>query len=147
MCRSPGKNTGWWTIATGVASLGRPGDAAAQSGPVFRALEDLQAALDGLYGDEGAEVARRLGDLSEAVANWDRSIREAEQRLRPRLAGSPEEAAAAHEALGSVYWSAADSLMRLPSSRRQAGWRLNGRRCIFCAGSRSTPCIRGRCQG
>ena len=101
MCRSHGKAV--VTIALAIASLVRPGDAAAQSGPVFRALADLQTALDGLYGDEGGEIARRLGDLSDAVANWDRSIREAEQRLRAGPGGSPEEAAAAHEALGSAF--------------------------------------------
>ena len=64
----------------------------------------MRTALDGTYGDEGGEVARRLGDLSEAVANWDRSIRDAELRLRPRLEGaSPDDAAVAHEALGSAY--------------------------------------------
>jgi tetratricopeptide (TPR) repeat protein len=106
VCRSPGNTPGRAaivTIALAIASLVRPGDAVAQSAPVFRALADVQTALDGPYGDEGAEVARRLGDLAQAVADWDRSIREAELRLRPRLAGSPEEAAAAHEGLGSAY--------------------------------------------
>jgi uncharacterized protein HemY len=64
----------------------------------------LRTALDGTYGDEGGEIARRLGDLSETAATWDRSIRETEQKLRPRLEGaSPEDAALAHEALGSMY--------------------------------------------
>jgi superkiller protein 3 len=64
----------------------------------------LRTALDGTYGDEGGEVAGRLANLSEAVANWDRSIRETEQNVRTRLEGaSPDVAAGAHETLGSLY--------------------------------------------
>src|SRR5262245_48809610 len=60
--------------------------------------------MDGTYGDESAEVARRLDALSEALASWDRSIRAAEQQLRPRFEGtSPDDAALAHETLGSLY--------------------------------------------
>ena len=87
-----------------VASLAVPRDAAAQRAPVVRALADLRRALDGTYGDERSEVARRLDALSEAAANWDRSIRETELRLRPQLEGTnTDEAALAHEALGSAY--------------------------------------------
>jgi tetratricopeptide (TPR) repeat protein len=75
-----------------------------QHAAVVRALADLRTALDGTYGDEGSEVARRLAGLSDAIANWDRSIRDAELRLRPRIEGaSPDEASLAHEALGSAY--------------------------------------------
>ena len=88
-----------------VAALSAvPGNAAAQRAPVLRALADLRIALNGTYGDEGGEIARRLDDLSAAVANWDRSIRETEQNVRSRLENaSPEDAARAHETLGSVY--------------------------------------------
>jgi tetratricopeptide (TPR) repeat protein len=91
-----------------LALLALPRDGSAQaansSAPVVRALADLITALDGTYGDEGAEVARRIGDVSAAAANWDRSIRDAEVNLRPRIEGSsPEDAARAHEALGSAY--------------------------------------------
>ena len=45
-----------------------------------------------------------LPTCQTAVANWDRSIRDAELRLRPRIEGaSPDEASLAHEALGSAY--------------------------------------------
>ena len=86
----------------GVAQVAAQGPA--RSAPVVRALADLRAALDGTYGDESREVVRLLGELSEAVANWDRAIRDAEQSLRPRIAGAgPDDAALAHEALGSLY--------------------------------------------
>ena len=91
-------------VALVVASLASPRDAAAQRAPVVRALTDLRNALDGTYGDEGSEVARRLDALSEAGANWDRTIRETELKLRPRIEGaSPDDAAIAHETLGSAY--------------------------------------------
>jgi tetratricopeptide (TPR) repeat protein len=92
--------------AVGAAQDSGQGSAegSAQRAAVVRALLDLRTTLDGTYGDEGGEVARRLDDLSAAAANWDRSIREAEQKLRPRIDGaSPDEAALAREALGSVY--------------------------------------------
>jgi tetratricopeptide (TPR) repeat protein len=77
---------------------------APQRATVVRALADLRSALEGTYGDEGSEVTRRLDDLSVAVANWDRSIRDAELKLRPQIAGaSPDVAALAHETLGSAY--------------------------------------------
>src|SRR6185503_3419971 len=80
-----------------------PTNAVAQSDRVFRALANLNIALEGSYGDEGAEAARQIDELSQAVAEWDRSIRETETRLRPQIGGSPQEAAAAHEALGFLY--------------------------------------------
>ena len=104
MCRSLGNGPRCWlTIGLTIASLGRAGVAAAQSERVFRALASLNVALEGTYGDEGAEVVRHLDDLSQAVTEWDRSIRDAEARRRPQIAGSSQEAAAAHEALGSLY--------------------------------------------
>lgn len=104
MCRSLGNRPRCWlTIGLTIASLELPGDAAAQSDRVFRALASLNVALEGAYGDEGPEVVRQLDDLSQALADWDRSIREAELRLRPQIGGSPQEAASAHETLGSLY--------------------------------------------
>jgi len=91
------------TIGLTIASLELPGDAAAQSDRVFRALASLNVALEGAYGDEGPEVVRQLDELSQALADWDRSIREAELRLRPQIGASAPDAAAAHEALGSLY--------------------------------------------
>jgi tetratricopeptide (TPR) repeat protein len=77
---------------------------AAAHGAVVRALMDLRTVLDGTYGDEGEDVARRLADVAAAAANWDRSIREAELRSRPRIEGAnPDDAALAHETLGSMY--------------------------------------------
>lgn len=87
-----------------ITSLAGPHEASAQSAPVFRALADLRTVLDGTFGDEGGEVARRLGDLSDAVANWDRSVRDAELELRARLgSASLPDVSLAHEALGSAY--------------------------------------------
>jgi tetratricopeptide (TPR) repeat protein len=95
-------------LALVIAALAFPRLVAAQglsqAAPVVRALADLRLALDGAYGDEGGEIARRIADLSDAVANWDRSIRETEQNVRTRLDGAtPEDAARAHETLGSLY--------------------------------------------
>ena len=104
MCRSLGNRPRCWlTIGLTIASLELPGDAAAQSDRVFRALASLNVALEGAYGDEGPEVVRQLDELSQALADWDRSIREAELRLRPQIGASAPDAAAAHEALGSLY--------------------------------------------
>src|SRR5262249_51260871 len=111
VCRSLGKrqvsvtglSTACVALALLIASLAWPVDAAAQSERVFRTLASLHDALECTYGDEGAEVGRLLDDLSQALAEWDRSIRETEMRLRARIDGSPQEAAAAHEALGFLY--------------------------------------------
>ena len=102
MCRSRADTR--LVLALVIAALVCPRQAAAQRAPVVRALADLRLALDGTYGDEGADIARRLAELSDAVANWDRSIRETEQNVRSRLEGaSPADAARAHETLGSLY--------------------------------------------
>jgi tetratricopeptide (TPR) repeat protein len=104
VCRSLGKRPRrWLIIGLTLASLGLARDAAAQSERVFRALASLSVALEGTYGDEGAEIVRQLDDLSQAIADWDRSIRETEIRLGPQIGGSPQAAAAAHEALGFLY--------------------------------------------
>ena len=95
-------NTALLTIVLSIAWLGLPADAAAQSERVFRALASLNVALEGTYGDEGAEVGRLLDELSQTLAEWDRSIRETELRLRLQMERGPQEAAAAHEALGFV---------------------------------------------
>jgi tetratricopeptide (TPR) repeat protein len=104
VCRSLGNGPRWWlTIGLTIASLGLARVAAAQSERVFRVFANLNVALEGTYGDEGAEIVRQLDDLSQAIADWDRSIRETEMRLRPQIEGSPQGAAAAHEALGFLY--------------------------------------------
>jgi tetratricopeptide (TPR) repeat protein len=112
VCRSLGNwrrdsatpvNTALVTIALSIAWLGLPADAAAQSERVFRTLASLNVALEGTYGDEGPEVGRLLDELSQALAEWDRSILETELRLRLQMERGPQEAAAAHEALGFVY--------------------------------------------
>ena len=101
----------------------------AQRAPVVRALADLRTALDGTYGDEGSEVARRLAGLSDALANWDRSIRDAELRLRPRIEGaSPDDASLAHEALGSAYLERgrfADAVTEFEAASRLAAQRAS----------------------
>ena len=57
-----------------VASLAFPGNAGAQRPEIVRVLTDLRASLDGSYGDEGPEIARLIGALSEAPASWEQSI-------------------------------------------------------------------------
>ena len=112
MCRSRGNwrrasatavHTALLMIVLSIALLGLPADAAAQSERVFRTLASLNVALEGSYGDEAADVGRLLDDLSQALAEWDRSSRETEVRLRAQLERSPQEAAAAREALGFLY--------------------------------------------
>jgi len=111
------------TIVLSIACLGLPADAAAQSERVFRTLASLNVALEGTYGDEGAEVGRLLDDLSQAAAEWDRSIRETELRLRAQIERGPQEAAAAHEALGFLYLERsrfADAIAEFQSASRFA---------------------------
>jgi tetratricopeptide (TPR) repeat protein len=115
-----------------VASFALPRHSAAQgatqSAPVVRALADLLTALDGSYGDEGAEIARRIGDLSEAAADWDRAIRDSELKLRARIEGAgPDDAAFAHEALGSAYLERgrfADAVAEFEAGSRLAPQRM-----------------------
>ena len=87
-----------------VVALTCPRLALAQQAAVARVLTDLRTVLEGSYGDEGAEVARLLDALAEAGASAERSVRDAEQRVRA-LAGdtSPGDAAIAHELLGAAY--------------------------------------------
>ena len=103
MCRSRASSV--LLLVLVVGSLAWPRHSGAQdAATVVRALADLRTALDGTYGDEGEEVARRIAAVAEAGANWDRSIRETELRLRPQIGGANRDAAAlAHETLGSLY--------------------------------------------
>jgi hypothetical protein len=124
-------------LALVIAALVCPRQAAAQRAPVVRGLADLRLALDGTYGDEGADIARRLTELSDAVANWDRSIRETEQNVRSRLEGAnPADAARAHETLGSLYLERgrlADAISEFEAASPSS------RRCRSSARSRSRP--------
>jgi tetratricopeptide (TPR) repeat protein len=111
-------------VGLAVASLAFPRAADAQGEPFFRALTELHAALEGVYGDEGQEVPRRLDELAAALAAWDGSTREIELTLRPRLErASPDEAAGIHETLGSAYLRRsrfADALAELDEASRIA---------------------------
>ena len=71
----------WVILFLPVASLAFPPQAAAQRAPVVRTLVELRAALDGTYGDEGPEVARLIGGLSQTATTWDQLIRASELRL------------------------------------------------------------------
>jgi tetratricopeptide (TPR) repeat protein len=132
VCRSPGNCwrpaivlTLCLTIVWAAQGSAQP---PGQRAAVGRALLDLRAELDGTYGDEGPDIARRIAELSEAGANWDRSIRDAEQRLRPRIAGPiPDDAALAHEELGSLYLERrrfADAITEFEAASRLAPRRV-----------------------
>ena len=113
MCRSRGNtarrvatNARARGVAAGlvVCSLGLPGAAMAQSEPFVRAVAGLRAAMQGAYGDEGQDVVRRIDDVSGALAEWDRSIRQQEASMRPRLdAAAPGEGADLRSELGLLY--------------------------------------------
>ena len=78
--------------------------AVAQQAAIARVLTELRTVLEGSYGDEGAEVTRVLDALGEAGASGERSVRDAEQRVRALPgATSPGDAAIAHELLGAAY--------------------------------------------
>jgi tetratricopeptide (TPR) repeat protein len=88
-----------------VAGLALPADASGQGERFQEALRDVQAALEGTYGDEGQQqVPARLDELSGALAEWDRFIREAEVTARSRLPRAGQGGAAdIHIAMGRLY--------------------------------------------
>jgi tetratricopeptide (TPR) repeat protein len=90
-------------LALAAVSLLWPREAAAQSAPVFRALADLRATLDGTFGDEGVELPRRLADLTAAAA--DRSGRDAAPELS---APAPDDPVATYLALANARIDEAD---------------------------------------
>jgi tetratricopeptide (TPR) repeat protein len=86
-----------------IISLGFPGAVIAQS-EFVRAVAGLRTAMQGAYGDEGPEVVRRIDDVARALAEWDRSIRQQEATLRPRLdAAVPDAGADLRSELGLLY--------------------------------------------
>lgn len=90
-----------------VVAIGLPRQTAAQNAPsehVRREVVQLHGALASTHGDEGPEIERRLDELTRALADWDRSIRETELTLRPKLQGATaDQAADIHASLGSLY--------------------------------------------
>jgi tetratricopeptide (TPR) repeat protein len=87
-----------------VVALGLPCAAEAQHEPLVRAVAGLRAAMQGAYGDEGQDLVRRIDEVSGALAEWDRAIRQQEARIRPRLdAAAPGEGADLHSELGLLY--------------------------------------------
>jgi tetratricopeptide (TPR) repeat protein len=96
----------------------------AQSEPFVRAVAGLRVAMQGAYGDEGPDLARRLDEVSAALAEWDRSIRQQEASLRPRLdAAAPGVAADLRSELGLLYLERsrfADALAEFDAAARLA---------------------------
>jgi tetratricopeptide (TPR) repeat protein len=92
------------TIALAIASLALPGTASAQHEPLARAVVELRTAMQGLYGDEGQSLVQRIDDVSAALAEWDRSIRQRETIVASRLdAAAPGERADLRSDLGLLY--------------------------------------------
>ena len=77
--------------------------AAAQPDVFFQRLGDLTTALDGTSGQEGPRIAEALDQMSRALAEWDRSIRDVEARLAGESKGRAREAVDARITLARLY--------------------------------------------
>jgi tetratricopeptide (TPR) repeat protein len=62
-----------------------PLHAGAQQSAFVRALSELTSAIEGTYGDEGAQVGPAIDRMSAALTEWDREIAAAEAGLRTAL--------------------------------------------------------------
>src|SRR5690349_4075214 len=72
-----------------VLALAQPLHADAQQAVFARAVSELTAAIEGTYGDEGAQVVPALERMSAALVEWDRDIEGAETALRTALRDAP----------------------------------------------------------
>jgi tetratricopeptide (TPR) repeat protein len=80
-----------------------PGLSAGQDS-VADSILALTTALDGTFGDEGALIVPALDRLDRAIAEWDRSIRDAERRVTSEVAGaSPGDAIDLRLTLARMY--------------------------------------------
>jgi tetratricopeptide (TPR) repeat protein len=78
---------GIFLVAVLAVALSMP--AGAQQSVFVQALSELTAAIEGTYGDEGAQVGPAIDRLSGALAEWDREIEAAETGLRTALREAP----------------------------------------------------------
>lgn len=106
--------------------LGLPGDAMAQSESVGRALESLHEALDGKYGDEGAEVAGRFDELMQRLSDRDRST--------PVEAPDPDSPVTAYLALTQPGSAGSDLTRARETLRREVQAVIRGGRTRPAAG-------------
>ncbi len=79
----PNLPTGIFFVA--VLAVALPLHADAQQSVFVRALSELTAAIEGTYGDEGAQVGPAIDRMSAALTEWDREIEAAETGLRSAL--------------------------------------------------------------
>ena len=68
-----------------VLAVALPLRAEAQQSVFVQALSELTAAIEGTYGDEGAQVGPAIDRMSAALGEWDREIEAAETGLRTAL--------------------------------------------------------------
>ena len=120
------KTLGVLFIAGLVIAL--PLHADAQQSAFVRALSALTVAIEGTYGDEGAQVGPAIDRMSAALAEWDREIEAAETGLQTAL----REAGASSKTASDVFERRV-SLGRMYAER--------GRLSAMCApASASTNC-------
>ena len=87
-----------------LVALGVPSTAVAQRDGFLAAFVQFYRTLRGAYGDEGPQLAAQLEQMTTALAEWDRQIRDAESQLRPRLKGADAQTALqVHAILASLY--------------------------------------------
>jgi tetratricopeptide (TPR) repeat protein len=77
--------------------------AAAQPDIFFQRLGDLTTALEGTSGHEGPRIGEALDQMSRALAEWDRRIRDVEARLAVESKARAREAVDARIMLARLY--------------------------------------------
>lgn len=86
------------------ALLSAPPPAAAQKTTFVDGLVALTNALSGRYGDEGPQARAALDTMSQALAEWDQSLRDSEQVVAGRLpTASAAVALDIHTTMGAFY--------------------------------------------
>jgi tetratricopeptide (TPR) repeat protein len=100
-----------------VALVVFPAVAAAQPRVFLDGIFELTTALEGTFGDEGARIAPALDRMGNALAEWDRTIREFEDRVASASTNaSPQEAVDLRMTLARIYTErgrVADALRQL----------------------------------
>jgi tetratricopeptide (TPR) repeat protein len=105
-----------------VLAVALPLHADAQQSVFVRALSELTAAIEGTYGDEGAQVGPAIDRMSAALTEWDREIEAAETGLRSALrAAASSSVFERRVSLGRIYAERgrlADALAELDAASR-----------------------------